>query len=575
MKRILAACALLMAGLLAGAWATAQVNGSGGVYINGVLQGGVGGSGTVTSVGVTLPAFMNVSGTNPIITSGTFLFGLENVSAGAVFAGPASGADAEPMFRLLATTDLASPDALGVLTSDGAGALSWSAAPATGATTALDNLASVAVNANIVAASNHATDLGTSSLAWKTIYTADLKTDLGRLLGLSASAPAAVAASQAGVGANLTASAATAGTSSAGAAAGGDVTITSGAAARYVSGNANGGDIALSPGAGIGTGTYGIARPSADNILALGSSTYRFTTAFASTGFSIHKAVSDANPTAMLGDGLISFGAGGVSAVDTDIRRVSERVLQIIGSGASTEKATWWVGGLRGFATAGTVNMFEFINTGINLRATLPICWSSGENSDGPFDVCAVRSGVSVLKATNGSTGFGSWEMASVKLFDGGTHYTTLQAQTQAANITLTLPPIANVSGTLRNDGTGSLTWDHNQLVDQFTYTFFDLTTDLPATLDVPSIYVNRARAIHITEVYCEADTADGAVVNLTNAGDTVLDGDLTCTTAGATSTSFVSGKDAVALNAKLSHVMVSVQAGLKRLNVVVKYTVD
>jgi len=124
------------------------------------------------------------------------------------------------------------------------------------------------------------------------------------------------------------------------------------------------------------------------------------------------------------------------------------------------------------------------------------------------------------------------------------------------------------VNGQLQGGGSGAGT-------DQFTYTFIDLATDLPATLDVPSIYVNRARAIHITEVYCEADTADGAVINLTNAGDTVLSGDLTCTTAGAASTSFVSGKDAVALNAKLSHVMVSVLAGLKRLNVVVKYTVD
>jgi hypothetical protein len=38
MKRILAACVLLMAG----AWASGQINGQGGVYINGVLQGGGG-----------------------------------------------------------------------------------------------------------------------------------------------------------------------------------------------------------------------------------------------------------------------------------------------------------------------------------------------------------------------------------------------------------------------------------------------------------------------------------------------------------------------------------------------------
>jgi len=46
---------------------------------------------------------MNVSGTNPITTSGTFVFGLANVSAGAVFTGPASGADAAPTFKAISS----------------------------------------------------------------------------------------------------------------------------------------------------------------------------------------------------------------------------------------------------------------------------------------------------------------------------------------------------------------------------------------------------------------------------------------------------------------------------------------
>ena len=360
MKRILAACALLMAGLLAGAWASAQmINGLGGVYVNGQLQGAGSGSGTVTSVGLTLPPFMNVSGTNPITTSGTFVFGLANVSAGAVFAGPASGADAEPAFRLLATTDFASPDASGVLTSDGAGALSWEVAGVSGANTALSNLGTTAINANL--------------------------------------------------------------------------------------------------------------NPGTDASYALGSNHLRFTTASFSAGVYIWDAIDDDQPQFYWNGNGFCVGAGGSSAVDSGVERTA----------------------------------------------------------------------LNALAATNCAGGYVAWKAD-------------------------TLEAISNVSSPVYHGGT-----------DQFTYTFIDLATDLPATLDVPSIYVNRARAIHITEVYCEADTADGAVINLTNAGDTVLSGDLTCTTAGAASISFVSGKDAVALNAKLSHVMVSVLAGLKRLNVVVKYTVD
>lgn len=53
-----------------------------------------------------------------------------------------------------------------VLTTDGSGNLTWSDVPATGATTALDNLASTAVNADIIPDTNNAHDLGSSSARW-------------------------------------------------------------------------------------------------------------------------------------------------------------------------------------------------------------------------------------------------------------------------------------------------------------------------------------------------------------------------------------------------------------------------
>lgn len=67
--------------------------------------GGGGGSGTVTSVSLTLPSFLSVSG-SPVTTSGTFTVTLATQAANAVFAGPASGSAAAPTFRALVGADI-------------------------------------------------------------------------------------------------------------------------------------------------------------------------------------------------------------------------------------------------------------------------------------------------------------------------------------------------------------------------------------------------------------------------------------------------------------------------------------
>lgn len=111
----------------------------------------------------------------------------------------------------------------------------------------------------------------------------------------------------------------------------------------------------------------------------------------------------------------------------------------------------------------------------------------------------------------------------------------------------------------------------------QITYTFFDTGTDLPATLDVPSIFPNRSRAITLTEVYCEID-AGTASINLQRDDGTpanILSADLACSTVGATSSGFVAGEDAIAVGQNIDHVTVSVGAGLRRLNLAIKYTVN
>lgn len=69
------------------------------------LTSGGGGSGTVTSVGLTLPSIFGVSG-SPVTTSGTLAATLNNQTANLVFAGPSSGGAATPTFRSLVTADI-------------------------------------------------------------------------------------------------------------------------------------------------------------------------------------------------------------------------------------------------------------------------------------------------------------------------------------------------------------------------------------------------------------------------------------------------------------------------------------
>jgi hypothetical protein len=61
--------------------------------------------GTVTSVGLSLPSIMSVSG-SPVTSSGTLTGTLTTQAVNAIFAGPSSGAAAAPTFRSLTTADI-------------------------------------------------------------------------------------------------------------------------------------------------------------------------------------------------------------------------------------------------------------------------------------------------------------------------------------------------------------------------------------------------------------------------------------------------------------------------------------
>ncbi len=66
-----------------------------------------GGSGTVTSVALTVPSEFSVSG-SPVTTSGTLAVSKATQSANTVFAGPTTGSAAAPAFRALVSADIPS-----------------------------------------------------------------------------------------------------------------------------------------------------------------------------------------------------------------------------------------------------------------------------------------------------------------------------------------------------------------------------------------------------------------------------------------------------------------------------------
>jgi len=72
-------------------------------YVKSVVSSAGGGS--VTSVALSLPAFITVSG-SPITGSGTLTGTLANQNANIIFAGPGTGAAAAPTFRSLVTDDI-------------------------------------------------------------------------------------------------------------------------------------------------------------------------------------------------------------------------------------------------------------------------------------------------------------------------------------------------------------------------------------------------------------------------------------------------------------------------------------
>ncbi len=75
-------------------------------YIDLPVEGGGGGSGTVTSVGLSAPTGIFTVGGTPVTTSGVLAISLKTQVKNTVWAGPTTGADANPAFRALVAADI-------------------------------------------------------------------------------------------------------------------------------------------------------------------------------------------------------------------------------------------------------------------------------------------------------------------------------------------------------------------------------------------------------------------------------------------------------------------------------------
>ena len=141
----------------------------------------IAGTGTVTSVALTVPSHQSVSG-SPITGSGTLAISDNSQSANTVFAGPTSGGSAAPAFRALVATDLPAPFSV------------WSSS----VTYSLGNVAQGSDNnlyrsiVNSNAANDPTTDIGTNWELWYLRSSVTLNCGSGQRFAGSSTDPAGI-----------------------------------------------------------------------------------------------------------------------------------------------------------------------------------------------------------------------------------------------------------------------------------------------------------------------------------------------------------------------------------------------
>ncbi len=120
---------------------------------------------------------------------------------------------------------------------------------------------------------------------------------------------------------------------------------------------------------------------------------------------------------------------------------------------------------------------------------------------------------------------------------------------------------------------------------DQFCFVIKEPTNGLDITdHDIDSIYSNRAKAVTVTEVWCETDVGT-ATINLQRddgSAANILSADLVCDTneqsscaSGCTVDTIVLTEDNLAVDNEVDFVLVSVATAPKRVSLCVEYTID
>ena len=133
--------------ILAGSGITVTPSGSN------ITIAATGGGGGVSSVGLSLPSIFSITN-SPVTTSGTLTGSLNTQVANTVFAGPSSGSDAIPTFRVLAASDIPSLSSVYLSLSGGTISGTISASNLSGTNTGdqtniSGNAATVTTNANL------------------------------------------------------------------------------------------------------------------------------------------------------------------------------------------------------------------------------------------------------------------------------------------------------------------------------------------------------------------------------------------------------------------------------------------
>lgn len=97
---------------------------------------------------------------------------------------------------------------------------------------------------------------------------------------------------------------------------------------------------------------------------------------------------------------------------------------------------------------------------------------------------------------------------------------------------------------------------------------------------DQPDLYENQLAAFHVTSIKCRTDTGSSTINiarNIAGTPTNILSSNLVCTTGGATSTSFSSGVDAIAIGHRFDFVMVEAATSgtPKRVTVTITAVID